>query len=205
MKLYDRLPEGVKVGRRFYKCNFDFRNVLKMLDVMQREDIEPTARDYLCVKCVYWRRIAPKTACKVYKALCDLLFVKPPEDGNKGEKITSFEQDAALIRAAFRQVYKIDLWRDSLTWFEFIELFQGLPDGNRFEDVVSIRARPLPAPNKYNKKEREALIKAKQSVRLHLTEQEQAKKYDRDVSRIFAGLLSMIPQDQKEVKIDHGE
>lgn len=205
MKLYDRLPEGVKVGRRFYKCNFDFRNVLRMLDVMQREDIEPTARDYLCVKCVYRRRIAPKTACKVYKALCDLLFVKPPEDGNKGERITSFEQDAALIRAAFRQVYKIDMWRDSLTWFEFIELFQGLPDGNRFEDVVSIRARPLPTPNKYNKKEREALIKAKQSVRLHLTEQEQAKKYDRDVSRIFAGLLSMIPQEQKEVKINHGE
>lgn len=205
MRLYDRLPEGVKVGKRFYKCNFDFRNVLKMLDIMQRDDLEYTARDFLCVRCVCKRKMTPKTACNVYQALCDLLFGKPPEDAKKADKLTSFEQDADLIRAAFRQVYHIDLWRDNLTWFEFKELFQGLPDGNRFEDVVSIRARPLPTPNKYNTKEREWLIRAKQSVAIHLTEQEQAKKYERDVSRVFAGLLSMIPQEQKEVKIGHGE
>ena len=53
VKLFDRLPEGVTVGGRFYKCDFDFRNVLKMLDVMQRQDLEFSARDYHCVKCVF--------------------------------------------------------------------------------------------------------------------------------------------------------
>jgi hypothetical protein len=42
-------------------------------------------------------------------------------------------------------------------------------------------------------------MKAKQSVALHLTDKEQAKKYDADVGKVFAGLMSMIP---KEVKTD---
>ena len=197
MKLFESLPKGVKVGKRFYKCNFDFRNVLRMMEIMQRDDIYPTARDYLCAKCLISRRIALKTASDVYNALIDVLFEKRPETGEK--RLTSFEQDAPLIRAAFRQVYGIDLYRDKLTWFEFKELMQGLPDGNRYEEVMGIRARPMPAPTKYNQKEREWLLKAKQSVALHLTDAEQKKKYDSDVSRVFSGLLSMIPKEKKEV------
>lgn len=198
MKLYERLPDSITVDGKRYKCDFDFRNVLKMLDLMQRDDIIPDARDYLCAKCVCK---PPKTARKVYNELCNVLFEKAPETSEK--RLTSFEQDAPLIRAAFKQVYGIDLYRDKLTWFEFIELLQGLPDGNRYEDVIGIRARPVPAPNKYNQKERQNLLEAKQRVALHLTEREAEKKYDADVSRIFAGLLSMIPKE--EVNTTHGE
>ena len=197
MKLFERLPDRITVGKRVFKCDFDFRNVLKMLEIMQRDDIYVTARDYHCVKCVIRRRMTLKTASKAYKALCDLLFEKRPEGGS--ERLTSFEQDAPLIRAAFRQVYGIDLFRDKLTWFEFTELLHGLPEGNRYEDVIGIRARPIPAPTKYNQKEREWLINAKQSVALHLTEAEAAKKYDSDVGKIFAGLMSMIPKDGENV------
>ena len=200
IKLFDRLPEGVTVGGKFYRCDFDFRNVLKMLDVMQREDIIAEARDYLCVKCVYPHRMRLKTASEVYKALCDLLFVKGEKTPVEGAKrLMSFEQDAGSIRSAFRQVYHIDLFRDRVHWFEFQELMQNLPEGNRFEEIIGIRARPLPAPTKYNAKEREWLMKAKADCAIHLTEQEQAKKYDSDVSKIFAGLMSMIPKDGDNV------
>ena len=195
-KLHDRLPEGVTVDGRFYKCNFSFRNVLKMLDIMQRDDLDFAARDYLCVKCVLSHSKPPKNASAVYNELCNLLFEKHPETGAK--RITSYEQDAPLIRAAFRQVYGIDLFRDELTWFEFTELLHGLPEGNRYEDVIGIRARPLPAPTKYNQKEREWLIHAKQEFAIHLTEQEQAKKYDEDVGKIFAGLIGMLPKEVKQ-------
>ena len=197
IKLFEHIPEGVTVDGRFYRCNFDFRNVLKMLDIMQREDLVPEARDYLCLKCVIKR---PRSVPTVYPAVCDLLFEKAPESGNK--RLTSFEQDAPLIRAAFRQVYGIDLFRDKLTWFEFTELLHGLPDGNRYEDVIGIRARPMPAPTRYNAKERQALLEAKQRVAIHLTEAEAAKKYDTDVGNIFKGLMSMIP---KEVTTNNGE
>ena len=193
MKLFEFLPDRIKVGKKVYKCDFDFRNVLKMLEIMQREDIQLTARDYLCARCVIRHRIPLKTASDVYNELCSVLFEQRPEPDEK--RLTSFEQDAGLIRSAFRQEYGIDLFREKLHWLEFKELLQNLPDGNRYEEVIGIRARPLPAPTKYNAKEREWLMKAKQSVALHLTEQEQEKKYDADVGKIFAGLMSMIPKD----------
>ena len=199
LKLFERLPDSVTVDGKRYKCDFDFRNVLRMLEIMQRDDIYPDARDYLCARCVC---NAPKNATRVYNALCAVLFERTPETGKK--RLTSYEQDAALIRVAFRQVYHIDLFRDRLHWLEFVELLCNLPEGTRYEEVVGIRARPMPAPTKYNQKEREWLMQAKQSVALHLTEKEQEKKYDQDVTKIFAGFMSMIQKaaDMKEVKPD---
>lgn len=193
VRLYETPPVGVTVNGKFIKCDFDFRNVLKMLDIMQREDLYPDARDFLCVKCVVIRPRKVKDVAATYKEINNVLFEKTP--GENGEKITSFEQDAGMIRAAFRQVYRIDLFKDRLTWFEFADLLHSLPEGNKYSDVLGIRARPLPAPTKYNAKEREWLMKAKQTYKIHLTEIEAEKRYDRDVNRVFAGLMSMIPKD----------
>lgn len=194
-RLFDRLPEGVTVGGRFYKCDFDFRNVLKMLDVMQIQELSPAARDYHCLKCVLRGHLPARKVADVYSSVCNILFEKTPENG---EKLMSFEQDAPLIRAAFRQVYQIDLFRDALTWFEFIELLHALPEGNRFTEIIGIRARPLPAPTKWNGKEREALIKAKQNVALRMTEREQKEKYERDVSRVFDVLFAWAQAEGSE-------
>lgn len=203
IKLFQHLPNSVTVDGRKYKCDFDFRNVLKMLDIMQREDILPDARDYLCARCVVCHRIPSKTASKVYNELCNVLFEKTVETGAK--RITSYEQDAGLIRSAFRQVYKIDLYRDKLHWLEFTELLQNLPEGNRYAETLGIRARPIPSPTKYNQKEREWLMKAKQSVALHLTEKEQAKKYEQDAGKIFAGFMGIIQREQQKEVVNNGE
>ena len=208
LKLFDRLPNSVTVDGKKYRCDFDFRNVLRMLDIMTREDIYPDARDYLCAKCVISHRIPPKSASSVYNALCTMLFPKPAETG--GKRLTSYEQDAELIRVAFRQVYHINLFTDRLHWFEFTELLHHLPEGNRYEEVIGIRARPMPPATKYNQKEREWLMKAKQSVALHLNEREQEYKYDQDVTNVFRGFMSMIKkaeqaEQQKEVNNSNGE
>lgn len=198
LKLFERLPDSITVDGKRYRCNFDFRNVLKMLEIMQREDIYPDARDYLCAKCVISNKIPPKNVRNVYNELCSMLFPKAVKTGEK--RITSYEQDAAMIRTAFRQVYHIDLFREDLHWFEFQELLQNLPEGNRYEETLGIRARPMPAATKYNAKEREWLMKAKQSVALHLTEKEQERKYEVDVSNVFAGVLGMMRKAQAAEK-----
>lgn len=211
LKLYNRLPDSVTVDGKRYKCDFDFRNVLLMLDMMQRDDLLPDAREYLCVRCItsISHRMPPKTVRNLYNGINALLFDKAPE--GDGKRITSFEQDAGLIRSAFRQEYGIDLFREKLHWMEFTELLQNLPEGNRYEEVLGIRSRPMPAPTKYNAKEREWLMKAKQSVALHLTEAEAAKKYDKDVEKIFSGIFGMIKKAEgqteapKEVNTDNGE
>lgn len=186
MKLTEAYPAGVTVDGRFYKLDFDFRNVLRMMDILGRDDLMPDARDYLALKCLTKH---PKKTGKVLNAARSVLF---PDKGADGQRVMSFEQDAGLIRVAFRQVYNIDLARDKLHWLEFTELLHNLPEGNRFTETVSIRARPLPSATKYNQKEREWLMKAKAQVALHKTDAEAARQYDKDVGNIFSGLMGMI-------------
>jgi len=191
MKLQDSLPEGVTVDGRFYRLDLDFRNVLRMMNELQRNDLLPEAREWRALRCLTKR---PRNVHRVMEALRNLLFERKPSGDEK--KVTSFEQDAGLIRTAFRQAYGIDLFRDRLHWIEFSELLQNIPEGNRYAEVIGIRVRPMPDATKWNAKERQWLMKAKADVALHLTEEEQAKKYEADVGRIFSGLMGMIIREE---------
>ena len=63
-------------------------------------------------------------------------------------------------------------------------------------DTIGIRVRELPAPTKYNAKEREWLLKAKASVALERPEEERIAQYEADVVNLFTALLPHA----KEVK-----
>ena len=185
MKLQEGLPNGVTVDGRFYKLDFDFRNVLKMLDVLDDDTLLPEARAYNALLCLCKR---PKNARKVLEAVKGLLFRAPRKKG--AQKVTDFVQDAGLIRAAFRQAYGIDLYRDKLHWIEFTELLNAIPEGNRYSEVVGIRSRPIPAATKWNQHEREWLIRAKQDVALEMSEQERKEKYQQDVANVASFLMA---------------
>ena len=193
MKLQDTLPNGVTVDGRFYKLDFDFRNVLRMMDELDRDDVMPEARAYNAIKCLTNR---PKNVPKVLEAVKGLLFQEKPK--KDAQKVTDFVQDAGMIRAAFRQAYGIDLYRDRLHWIEFSELLNAIPEGSRYAEVVGIRVRPMPAPTRWNAQEREWLLKAKADVAIHLSEKEQAKKYQEDVAKVFSGLMGIIAKGSEQ-------
>lgn len=186
MKLQDRLPEGVEVDGKWYKLDLDFRNVLKMIEVLDRDDLMPEAKAYKALSFVQKR---PKNAAHVLEAVKGLLFKAPRKKAV--QKVTDFEQDAGLIRAAFRQAYGIDLYRDRLHWIEFTELLNAIPEGSRYSEVVGIRVRPMPQPTKWNQHEREWLAKAKADVRIEMSEKERAQRYEQDVANIAAVLMGM--------------
>lgn len=195
MKLQEKLPDSVVVDGKKYRLDLDFRNVLKMIEVLDREDMLPEAKAYKALSFVCKH---PKNAVKVIGAVKGLLFKAPRKTG--GQKVTDFEQDAGLIRAAFRQAYGIDLYRDKLHWIEFTELLNAIPEGSRYSEVVGIRARPMPAATKWNQHEREWLAKAKADCRLEVSEKEMEKNYERDVGNIAAFLMGWA--SAKEVKKD---
>ena len=192
MKLQDRLPDGVTVDGKFYKMDFSFRNVLKMIDILDDDTLMPEARAYNAIHCLCKR---PKNALKVLEAVKGLLFKAPRKKG--GQKVTDWVQDAPLIRAAFRQAYGIDLYRDDLHWIEFTELLNAIPEGNRYSEIVGIRARPMPEPTKWNQKEREWLLQAKADYALDLTDKEQAEQYKRDVANVASVLMAMAGGSEK--------
>lgn len=187
MKLFERLPDTVTIGRKSYRLDLDFRNVLQMLDVLGREDLLPTAREYKALKCVMRR--PPKDTATALEKVKAILF-PGNRKRNNDKKITDFDQDADLIRAAFMQAYGINLFRDRLHWLEFTCLLSGLPEGSRYCDVLGIRARPLPAPTKYNAEERQWLMKAKADYALTMSENEQRDNYAQSVRGIAAALIA---------------
>lgn len=192
MKLQDRLPDGVTVDGKFYKLDFSFRNVLRMIDILDDDTLIPEARAYNALHCLCKR---PKNALKVLEAVKGLLFKAPRKKG--GQRVTDWVQDAGLIRAAFRQAYGIDLYRDDLHWIEFTELLNAIPEGNRYSEIVGIRARPMPEPTKWNQKEREWLLQAKADYALDLTDKEQAEQYKRDVANVASVLMAMAGGSEK--------
>lgn len=187
MKLYDRLPEGIEIGGRRYRLDLDFRNVLRMMEILARDDLIPPARRWLALKCVMRR--PPRDTEAALEALRAMLFPARPKDSD-GKRLTSFDQDADLIRAAFRQAYGIDLYRDRLHWLEFSALLAALPEGSRYSEVLGIRARPMPAATKYNQAEREWLAKAKAACALEMSDDERERAYAEGVKSVFAGLLA---------------
>jgi hypothetical protein len=191
MKLQERLPDSVTVDGRKYRLDLDFRNVLKMIEVMDRDDLLPEAKAFKALSFVCKR---PRNAGKVLEAIKGLLFKAPRKTG--GQKVTDFEQDAPLIRAAFRQAYGIDLYRDKLHWVEFTELLNAIPEGSRYSEVVGIRTRPIPAATKWNAHEREWLMKAKADVALEIDENERMKRYQQDVANIASVLMGMAKKKE---------
>jgi hypothetical protein len=188
MKLYERLPDRVTVGRRHFRLDLDFRNVLKMIDILAREDLLPEAREYLALRCITRPR---GNVHALMSAVLELLF----QPGEKGaDRIMDYAQDADLIRAAFLQSYGINLYRDKLHWFEFSALLASMPEGSRYSEILSIRARPMPAPTKWNAEERAWLAKAKAQYAVKLTEKERENQYQKGLRQMAAGLLNLAKQ-----------
>lgn len=190
MKLQDRLPDSVRIGGRKYKADFDFRNVLRMMDILGNNNLTEEAREWLAVRCIMRKPV--KGALDVIRKMLFGADKEEDQEEDDGTRLTSFDQDAALIRAAFWQTYRIDLYTEKLHWLAFLELLRGLPEGTRYMEVVGIRAKPMPAPTKYNMEERQWLQKAKARYAVKQTEEEIARNYDKGVQRVFAGLMGMM-------------
>lgn len=194
MKLYETLPDRITVGRRSYKVNLDFRNVLRMMDVLDRKDLLIETAQYFALKCVM-RRV-PKDTAGAMKAVTDICFAAAKKHRHaEGKRLTSYTQDAAVIRAAFLQTYGVDLWTAKLHWLQFRDLMEGLPsEGSRYAEIINIRGRPMPNPTKYNADERHWLQEAKRAYALEMTEDEQENQYQQDVMNIFNGLMGLVPK-----------
>jgi hypothetical protein len=167
--------------------DLDFRNVLRMIDALGREDMLPGAREYVALKCVMKR--PPRNTGAAIAALREMLF--PGGKKQSGEKMTDFVQDADLIRAAFLQVYGIYLYRNRLHWLEFTGLLACLPTGSRYADILSIRARPMPKPTKYNGEERKWLAEAKAKFAVRLTDKEMADSLQMSLHSTTLSLLAL--------------
>ena len=49
MKLQEKLPNHIQVGKRKVRVDLDFRNVLNMIEILSQPDLMPEAREWLAL------------------------------------------------------------------------------------------------------------------------------------------------------------
>lgn len=160
MKLHERPVDRVRFGGRTYRVDADFRNVIRAMKILEDDTLWPDVRTEKTIRCFVRGRL-PKDQDGLLEAVFRAIL---GEAKGSGQQVISFEKDADMIYAAFWQAYGIDLHQRRLHWWSFRALLANLPGSTRLAEVIDIRTRPVPAPNKHNKEQRAALMRAKSAV-----------------------------------------
>ena len=185
VSFYEPLPYEVTVNGQKYTLTPSFDNILTMYQTIEGLDDWDKPEVML-----HFMLANPpkKPSIELLKACIEILF-KPSKGG---EKSFDFVQDSELIFAAFYQAYGIDLVEEQgkMHWWKFSALLNGLPSDTRFSEIVSIRTKPIPAPNKYNEQERQNLIKMKRDYALKLSTTEREEQLQKSLRQVANWLQS---------------
>lgn len=158
MKIYDELSDKVEYKGKIYNLNLSWRNVLKSIDLFEQEEISEAIK----VEVALDNLVIGKHPVDPY--LLDAIFRLIFSSQKDGEPVIDFEQDAALIFAAFWQTYHVNLRETNMHWRDFTELLKGIPRSTRLGEIIELRQTEIPEPTKHNAKERAKLIQAKAKV-----------------------------------------
>lgn len=212
--VHEKLSTTLTMYHRTFHLRLDFRTVLNVIDIFQDPILEEMEKLTIglqaLIKMPSRLQLIGLTADKRAEILNVIVaeyisegqnFAPPEQQKPEEEKPVGIEKsldiafDAERIYAAFLQSYQIDLQTSRLDWRLFRVLLGNIPAGTRLAEIVDIRLRPLPPPNKHNAKERQALIKAKAAVAIKYTEEEAQANFSAAVDKLADKLVSMIPKE----------
>lgn len=190
MKLYEQPCAAVQVEQKRYPLRLTYDRVLFVLDALQ--DPLLTDQDRLRLSLGLLMRGRVPRSLRLQEQLLSAIMAEINQQNKKhdGPPVMSLIQDAPLIHAAFRQAYGIDLHKVDLPWETFCLLLSGLPENTRFCEVVAIRAQPIPQPDKHNARYIEELMKAKASVALELTPEQQESSFQAGLNQLAQSLMA---------------
>lgn len=141
----------------------DFRNMLQVDILWHETEYDAQVKTAMALEQLYGE--IPKDIVKAIEGLnwfyvCGKLQTEEQTGASAQRQINrpfSFSQDAALIYAAFYATYNINLTTISyLHWWEFMALFEALPDETTIRRVMYWRTADL---NAVGKTERKHIIK----------------------------------------------
>lgn len=191
-EFYRPLPYSVMYKGRKYDLTPAYDNVLTMF-----KDVEGVPMHRVPEIMGYYLLRKPSTDAGLLQTVSELLF-QPAKTTH--QKSMDFIQDGPLIYAAFMQAYGMDLQeqRGILHWWKFNALLRGLPSNTRLMEVVQIRTKPMPAPNRYNAQERAELARLKQEFALELTEAEREEQLQSGLRNMAQMLLQMAANKEQK-------
>ena len=206
--LPEALETRVMIGKRVYYLRPTAANVLRAMDALKDEALTERDRLRLAVWHLYrWPR--PRRLEDAVKAAFELLTEKSPYKEDKGAKqALDLTQDAAMIYAAFWQLYGIDLRREvgRLDWRVFLALLGGVTDGTRLGEIEGIRVRDVPKWTPYNGEQRREMMKLKMIYAIQ-NPAKRGKTLQEGLRGMVEALIAMAggwPEDNKAGDTDGG-
>lgn len=166
-------PEYVRIGEHKYKINTDYRVGLKCQEVSLSE-ISDMEKIYALVYLLFGD-VPNEEVGKLFELALKYLNCGNESRNSTEESSMDLLQDLGYIKASFMSDYKIDLDKEKMHWWTFMNLLGGLTDKCILNRVRQIREEPL---KNYKGRDREKLIKAKEEVALKRNKTSQEKELD---------------------------
>jgi len=168
LDLSRKLTDELVLGDDVYPLNIAFNKVLKVVELVNDNEIEDIYKPYLAIQIFtgvdFTSKLSPEEATAIFKLIFEEhVRITPSKDtapvldlaGNPikskirsqsqsedRERLFSLKYDAEYIYASFLQAYGIDLMdaQNSLHWKKFNALLNGLPSDTKFAEVLKTRA-----------------------------------------------------------------
>lgn len=180
--LIDVLPNTIEVEGRAFFINSDFRTGI-LFELLIDDKTLTDKQKIIQIFDLYFANELPndKNAAiegilNFYRCGAEAKKQKKPSDKKRvKEMIYHFDYDDALIYAAFKDQYSIDL-NDitQLHWWKFQALFRGLKSDNEIVKIMEYRSTDLSKIKNKTEKERIARLKAIHALPSNLTVDEKA-------------------------------
>lgn len=211
--ILDRLPDMVEIGGKEYRIYSDFRTSI-LFEIMMRNPELKSWEKLNQMLDLYYPVIPPNRQEAIEKALWFYNCGKeqesePEEEKNKTRRefrkdrvSYSFDQDAPYIYAAFMGAYRMNLQRiksKKLHWWEFIALFDALPDDCKIRKIMYWRTcdtsgLPRKEVQRINELRKRYELKDDASMRAKITLAQRDQRMKDYVAKRF-----------REVNDDHGQ
>lgn len=175
--IYDPYPDRVEVDGNVYLLDLAYDNVLKAIDICNDDCL--TRSDRTEVMCALLLAFPDKDTPGTYEGcvrLLNAIFELFPKGEETHEKTIDFHQDAAMIRSAFFRI-GVDLLKDRIHFFQFMELLADLPKDTALMRTIDIRTRPIPKPTKDNREQIAELQRLKAKVAIKMSEEDRRKQF----------------------------
>lgn len=140
--LIDGALKEIYIGNLKYKINYDFRYGILFEEIMNDKNIKDSEKLSLAIKLYLDNQYIEDYEEAINQIFNFYLCGNESKKSSKKRQnpVFSYEEDAGLIFAAFKEVYNIDLVEDKIHWWKFRALFDALPNTCQFKKVVGYRA-----------------------------------------------------------------
>lgn len=175
MLLYEEPPTSVLVNGEGYSIITDFREWIRLIDLVESNDIDNQSKSRLILE--WYNKEKPCDEAGAIKALTYFLKGEYSEDDtgtDTGEQtsnpvpVFSYSYDAEVIYSDFMKVYGIDLLDvEYMHWWKFKALLSNLPEDSKFKERIYYRTINLAEIE--DEKERDRIAKIKRRISLPAT------------------------------------